>query len=303
MSRPVTIRLTSLEGNRQSLDGGAMFGNVPRELWQTWHAPDAKGRIALACRSLLAQTDDHCVLFEAGIGAFFDPKLASRYGVEGSGHQLLTQLEAAGLLPEAITHVVLSHLHFDHAGGLLPAFGSPTMGELVFPHAKIVVGARAWQRALHPHPRDRASFLEPILDAIQNSGRLVVIPENRTEGPDELAHWLEFRYTDGHTPGQMHSLIHEAGRCPMLFAGDLVPGTAWVHLPVTMGYDRFAELVIDEKKAIYDEALAGSWMLFFTHDPQVAASTLARDERGRFSATGLLSKLTSMELPRVSTPK
>jgi glyoxylase-like metal-dependent hydrolase (beta-lactamase superfamily II) len=153
------MKFLSIEGNTQMLDGGAMFGNAPKALWQEWLAPDAENRIPLACRCLLLETDDgRLMLFETGIGAFFEPKLKARFGVQESQHVLLQNLQKAGYNHKDFTHVVLSHLHFDHAGGLLSAFDETKPQELLFPNARYVLGAQHWARALNPHPRDRASL-------------------------------------------------------------------------------------------------------------------------------------------------
>jgi glyoxylase-like metal-dependent hydrolase (beta-lactamase superfamily II) len=277
--------ITSIEGNRQLLDGGAMFGNAPRPVWEKWIAPDQIGRIPLACRGLLIEFDGRKLLCETGIGAFFDPKLASRYGVQTpERHRLLENLRAAGHTPESIDYVILSHLHFDHAGGLLPTFHEMQNGHhgLVFPNAHFIVGEEAWERALHPHPRDRASFIPGLTDKLQATGRLIVHP--RDPLPAALAAHLEFLTTSGHTPGQMHTLFKGA-RQKVFFCGDLIPGRAWVHLPITMGYDRFPEQVIDEKEAVYRRAVGEDWLLFYTHDPEVSGSHVSRNENGKFEPT------------------
>ncbi|MHB1589111.1 MAG: MBL fold metallo-hydrolase, partial [Metallibacterium scheffleri] len=160
------MKLWSLPGNSQKLDGGAMFGNAPRALWSQWLAPDAENRVPLACRCLLVQDlDGRTVLFETGIGAFFEPKLRERYGVQEDRHVLLDELATRGFSERDIDAVVLSHLHFDHAGGLLAAWTDGAAPRLLFPRARYLVGAAHWQRALKPHPRDRASFI-PELPAL-----------------------------------------------------------------------------------------------------------------------------------------
>ena len=163
-SRRRRVRLWSVEGNRQRLDGGAMFGNVPRALWAQWLAPDDENRIELACRCLLVEDlDGKTVLFETGIGAFFEPKLRERYGVVESEHVLLRSLAARGFRHEDVDVVVLWHLHFDHAGGLLSAFDEARPPELLVPAARrYVVSKAAWARACAPHPRDRASFIPEL---------------------------------------------------------------------------------------------------------------------------------------------
>ena len=277
------MRLDSVDGNTQRLDGGAMFGNVPRALWQRWCPPDEQNRILLACRCLLVREDSgRTILLEAGIGAFFEPKLRERFGVVEPEHILLRSLEGLGVQPADIDVVVLSHLHFDHAGGLLTAWSEGQAPALVFPNARYVVGEEAWQRAVHPHARDRASFIPGLVEQIEATGRLERVTGDRstTLGPG-----YSFTVSHGHTPGLLLTRV-ETPRGPITFMGDLVPGTPWVHLPITMGYDRYPELLIDEKQALLTQILADDGYLFYTHDPGVAASKLGRDAAGKFSAAG-----------------
>lgn len=288
MTASQEIRISSLEGNHQLLDGGAMFGNAPRALWERWSQPDQLGRIPLACRSMLIEIGGTKLLCETGIGAYMEPSLASRYGVLEREHCLLDSLKARGLDHMDIDYVILSHLHFDHAGGLLPAYGSEKADELLFPKARYVVGYEAWERAKKPHPRDRASFIPGLTEKLEASGRLLVLREGTLPGFDP--NLLSFRFTSGHTPGHMHTLVRGAQET-ILFAGDLIPGKAWVHLPITMGYDRYAEQVIDEKSELYAEALPEDWLLFFTHDPEFAAARLTRDAKDRYMTKGEIARL------------
>ncbi len=285
--------LTTLEGNPQRLDGGAMFGNAPRALWSRWVTPDEANRIPLACRSLLIREAGRTVLLETGIGLSFPPELRARYGVEGDTHRLLEELDALGLDHADIDVVVLSHLHFDHAGGLLTPWRPGAAPELLFPRATYLVSRDAWRRAVHPHPRDRASFIPELVPLLEASGRLRLV-----EGPTDelLGEGYRFHRSDGHTPGLLCTEVDtQAG--PVVFAADLVPGRPWVHLPITMGYDRFPERVVDEKAALLPDLQArGGWLLF-THDPDVALGRVARDERGRFTVTDTRRELRDWPAP------
>ncbi len=272
---------TSIEGNRQLLDGGAMFGNAPRPVWEKWIAPDSLGRIPLACRCLLLEFNGVKVLCETGIGAFFDPKMSERFGVQTPGrHLLLENLSALGHTPDSIDFVILSHLHFDHAGGLLPPYSpGEDNQDLVFPKAKFLVGKEAWERALHPHSRDKASFIPGLTDKLKSSGRLVIVPDDPL--PEPLQGYIEFVISGGHTPGQMHTLF-KGPKQKIFFCADLIPGLPWVHIPITMGYDRFPEQLIDEKASIYRRAVPEDWKLFFTHDPGAAAAHVRPNAAGKF---------------------
>ncbi len=295
MTQRPNIQISSLEGNHQLLDGGAMFGNAPRPLWERWAKPDSMGRIALSCRSMLVEIDGKRLLCETGIGAYMEPSLAERYGVQEKEHVLLESLQELNLSHEDIDYVILSHLHFDHAGGLLPSYEMQQKGQtsLLFPKARYVVGREAWERAQNPHPRDRASFIPGLSQSLSASGRLLII--DQAELPGFPAEVISFRFSSGHTPGHMHTLVHGAQET-MIFAGDLIPGKAWVHLPITMGYDRYAEQVIDEKAALYQEAVPARWLLFFTHDPQIAAAQVERDPKDRFVTTAEKAKLEHYRL-------
>ena len=294
------MKLWSIRGNTQRLDGGAMFGNAPRAVWEKWAAPDELNRIELACRALLASPlHGKTVLFETGIGAFFEPRLRERYGVQESRHVLIDSLREAGFEHEDIDVVVLSHLHFDHAGGLLAPWVEGRSPELLFPNATFVVGAEHWQRAVEPHPRDRASFIPELPALLQESGRLEIV---QGEYSQVLGASVRFSFSDGHTPGLMLAEIvgqptaDGQTRGGVVFCADLVPGRSWVHVPITMGYDRNAELLIDEKKQFLEDKLSRNVHLFFTHDPQIALAQLQRDDKGRFVTVHEQHELTARAL-------
>jgi glyoxylase-like metal-dependent hydrolase (beta-lactamase superfamily II) len=280
------MKLWSILGNSQKLDGGAMYGNAPRAMWSKWSPVDDANRIDLACRALLASPlNGKTVLFESGIGAFFPPDLRQRYGVVEDRHVLLDSLSEAGFSHEDIDVVVLSHLHFDHAGGLLAPWREGAAPELLFPKATFVVSAAAWDRACAPHLRDRASFIPELPALLKASGRLEIVDSTHSQ---VLGESVRFHFSDGHTPGLMLSEIvgpervHGESHGGVVFCADLIPGRPWVHVPITMGYDRSAELLIDEKREFLEDKLARNVHLFFTHDPGCALAQVTRDAKGRF---------------------
>jgi glyoxylase-like metal-dependent hydrolase (beta-lactamase superfamily II) len=283
------MKLFSIEGNKQKLDGGAMFGHVPKVLWSKWADPDELGRINLSCRCLLLDTGDKKILFEAGVGAFFPPKMAERFGVQSSDeHLLLKNLKKIGIEPQDIDIVILSHLHFDHVGGILPTYKQISEGndELVFNNATYIVGKEAFARAKNPHLRDKASFIADIPNKLEKSKRLQLIDKDfvlEKEG-------ISFLESNGHTPGQLHSLISGKNK-KVLFCGDLIPGKWWLNIAIGMGYDRFPEKLSDEKKLILHRAAKENWGLFFTHDPSCSMAEIKFEQKEKIIATNSFSNL------------
>ncbi|WP_394540652.1 MBL fold metallo-hydrolase [Lysobacter enzymogenes] len=294
------MKLWSILGNSQKLDGGAMFGNAPRAMWSKWAPPDEHNRIDLACRALLASPlAGKTVLFETGIGAFFEPKLRERYGVVEERHVLVDSLAQAGFKPEDIEVVVLSHLHFDHAGGLLAPWAEGQAPRLLFPNAHYLIGREHYERARHPHPRDRASFIPELPALLEATGRLELVEGGHSR---LLGDSVRFHYSDGHTPGLMLAeivgpdTVDGQAHGGVVFCADLIPGRPWVHVPITMGYDRNAELLIDEKRAFLSDKLARNVHLFFTHDPGCALAQVVRDDKGKFGTAHEVAELQARAL-------
>jgi glyoxylase-like metal-dependent hydrolase (beta-lactamase superfamily II) len=295
------ILASTLLGNSQRLDGGAMFGNAPRALWSRWLVPDELNRITFACRALLVEEPGCRTLFETGIGCFFEPELKDRYGVVEPGHVLLDSLARLGLGHGDVDRIVLSHLHFDHAGGLLAPYRSGRSIELAFQRAEIVVGKQAFERAKHPHPRDRASFIPGLPELLEASGRLRVV-----DGPADanalLGSRFSFLETNGHTPGMLHAAVR-GDSANLLFCADLVPGRAWVHVPITMGYDRHAERLVDEKAELMATAVKRETMLVYTHDLEVAASRVMLGGGHRYQPTEAVGDFSRWDLDSDRMPE
>ena len=259
-----------------------MFGNAARSIWEHWLPPDEQNRIHLATRALLVTTQKENILFEAGIGAYMEPKYRDRYGVAKAEHVLLKSLAERGISQGDITRIICSHLHFDHAGGLLTPWQAGREPDLLFPNAEYHVSELAWERASHPHPRDKASFIPQLQLKLEQSHRLKLISKGDVLSFDELE--LHFYQSDGHTPGLLCSDLR-FGKERLIFASDLIPGRFWVHLPISMGYDRFPELLIDEKNTLLTSVVRENAWIFYTHDPDFAASKVRYDnEHKTFTA-------------------
>jgi glyoxylase-like metal-dependent hydrolase (beta-lactamase superfamily II) len=269
--------ITSLLGNRQQLDGGAMFGNAPREMWKRWLMPDEKNRIELQCRCFLIEWKNRKILLETGIGNFFPDPLKERFGITEKEHCLLEHLKQQAISPHDITDIILSHLHFDHAGGLLLRSSTGELS-LAFPQATIYVGQTQWERAVHPHFRDKASYIPELHQLLLDSGRLQMIQGHKTPFQvSTLPDIFSFYESHGHTPGLLHTFIQGTTHS-YFFASDLIPGTPWLHLPITMGYDRFPEKLIEEKQAFLPWLQEKNTIILFTHDPHLAGSKIIQTQ-------------------------
>jgi glyoxylase-like metal-dependent hydrolase (beta-lactamase superfamily II) len=268
------MQLYSVLSNIYKLDGGAMFGNAPKVLWERWMPADDQNRIRLATRGMLAFAGKEVIVFEAGIGAYLDPKYRERFGVDEPEHMLLKSLAGRGVSPQTVTRIFLTHLHFDHAGGLLSAWQEGRPPELSFPNARYYVSGQAWERATHPHLRDRASFIPRLHQLLEASRRLEIFHEDDVFSFDGFD--VRFFPSQGHTPGMMCFDLRFGGE-RLVFASDLIPGRAWVHLPISMGYDRYPELLIDEKSRLLADLEKEKARLFYVHDPEMAVSRVRYD--------------------------
>jgi len=274
------FKLISIEGNSLKLDAGTMFGHVPKALWSKWYTADKLNRIRISCRSLLVHDNGKNILFDVGVGAYLNPELKQRYGIENK-HILLESLAKHGLTHEDIDFIVLSHLHFDHIGGLLSKWNRNHKPILLFPNADILISEKAWYRANNPHIYDKASFAPEINELIANSGRLKIVADADLLGPK-----YRFHFSDGHTPGLISTEINtENGN--IIFISDLIVGTSWIHLPICTSYDRAPEMAVNEKEKLLIHATNVNAHLFYFHDPNTTISDIKQDETGRFYAANL----------------
>ncbi len=269
-----SLKLTTVESNFIHLDGGAMFGNCPKEIWKKWIVPDERNRIRLSSRALLVQTPQgRNILIETGVGAFFDDKMKERFGIEQKENALKQNLENLGIGENDINDVILTHLHFDHAGGLLSAYDEGPL-RLLFPKANYYVSKSHWERAIDPPLREKMSFIPQLHELLEESQRLVFIEGGMNS---KLDFGLHFEYSHGHTMGLLLPYItHEDSF--VIYASDLVPGVPWLHIPITMGYDRYPELIAQEKEKTLKIVCINKGKIVFTHDPTTSCVTLTQQD-------------------------
>jgi glyoxylase-like metal-dependent hydrolase (beta-lactamase superfamily II) len=255
-------RVTTLETGYLWLDGGSMFGSVPKPLWSKLQPPDERNRIRLAMRCLLVEGSDGRILVDDGVGMKFPPKLADIYRVEHDSHTLEGSLAKMGLGPADITDVVLTHLHFDHAGGSTRQDGDRVVP--TFPKARYHVQRRNLENARHPNLRERASYLAENFEPLEEHGALNPIDGGKTLWPG-----FEIFTADGHTRGQQ--LVRVSGPEGVLyFVADLIPTSSHVRIPFVMGYDVAAIETMQEKRALLERAVQESAWIVIEHDPLVA---------------------------------
>jgi len=270
-------RLHALQAGGQKLDGGAMFGVVPRPLWERRIAPDERHRIPLGMRCLLVEHDAGPILIDTGVGNKEDAKFHGIYGIENAGAEGRTALEdglrAVGMTPEDIVLVINTHLHFDHAGG--NSWRTPG-GEVLptFPRARYVVQAGELAYAERPNERTAASYFPPNWAPLVASGQLTVV-----SGETEVLPGVVLRPTPGHTPHHQ-SVVLTSGGETACFLGDVVPTTHHLPLPWIMGYDVEPLVTLESKRQLLAEAEASGWLLVFEHDAAVGFGRVVRDAKG-----------------------
>ena len=267
------LELITLSDGFLGLDGGAMFGVVPRTLWEKRLPPDDSNRIPLGMRPLIVRNGTHTLLIDAGCGDKMDAKSAQIYKLDRRYH-LDHSLAEAGLTSEDIDIVVASHLHFDHVGG----FTAMRDGHIVprFPNAKYVAHRAEWEDATHPHDRNRASYLQENFVPLKDAGVLTLV-----EDEAEIIPGVRYRRSGGHTPNHQVVMIASGGRTAV-FTADMYPTSVHVPDPWLMGYDLYPMDTLAFKRAFAVEAIEKEYLLFFEHDPSMAAGYLREKNGKRF---------------------
>ncbi len=269
------IKITTVEAGRFMLDGGAMFGVVPKRIWNRLNPADEDNLCTWAMRSLLIETGDRKILVDTGIGGKQGEKFRSHFHPHGPS--LEESLEKKGIPAEAITDVFITHFHFDHVGGALQY---NMKGDIIptYPSAVYWSNEVHYEYALYPNAREKASFLQENFVPLKKLGLLQFI-DYQKEDVDWLP-GMRVRFVEGHTTAQM-LLIIEAGE-NIIYCADLIPSAWHIPLPYIMAYDMQPLLTLEEKERLFDEAIEGNWSLFFEHDPVTESGKVMRDEWGKY---------------------
>jgi glyoxylase-like metal-dependent hydrolase (beta-lactamase superfamily II) len=275
------MRLHVIDTGYFKLDGGAMFGVVPKSIWNKSNPADENNLCDWAMRCLLVETENRLVLIDTGIGNKQDEKFFRHYYLHGN-HTLETSIKSAGFSNNDITDVFLTHLHFDHCGGAISRQHNALLP--TFPNAVYWSNQEHWDWAADPNEREKASFLNENILPVQESGQLKMIPggiENKT-GRLPTSPFLKgfnVRFVNGHTRSMMLPQIEYKGRT-IVYMADLLPSVGHLPIPYVMAYDMFPLTTLMEKKSFLDEALSGDYILFFEHDPVNQCCTLKKTEKG-----------------------
>jgi glyoxylase-like metal-dependent hydrolase (beta-lactamase superfamily II) len=271
-------RVHAIQASGQQLDGGAMFGVVPKPLWERRLPADARNRIPMGMRCLLVEHESELVLIDTGVGNKESPKFHDIYGIENQAPDAVvanrTALEAgiaaAGFTTDDVTLVINTHLHFDHAGGntFRDADGNV---RAAFPNARYVVQRGEMEWATHTNERTAASYFPANWDAVREAGRLELV-----QGDLELIPGVSLRRTPGHTPHHQSVLLRNGGETAC-FLGDVVPTSHHLPLPWIMGYDVEPLVTMESKRGLLADALAQDWLLVFEHDAQHGFGRVSHD--------------------------
>ena len=267
------MNLYSVNTGHFKLDGGAMFGVVPKSIWNKLNPADENNMCSWAMRCLLIEDGKRLILVDNGMGNKQDQKFFSYYYLHGND-TLERSLNKYGFSSDDITDMVLTHLHFDHCGGSIKYNADRTKTEPAFKNAKYYCNEKHWEWAIHPNPREKASFLKENILPIKESGQLNFINEDT-----ELLPGLRFMEVNGHTEGMMLPIINYKGST-VAFLADLIPSAAHIPIPYVMAYDTRPLETLKEKEKLLNKALENKWTLFFEHDPAIECINLELTERG-----------------------
>ena len=251
-----------------SLDGGAMFGSVPRPLWERKAHPDEKHRITLATRSLLIRNQEICALVDVGCGNKWSEKEQNIFNFQP------TPLSDRTFQAEEVTDLIITHLHFDHAGGLTHRDTDGNL-QLSYPNAKVWLQKENYQEAINPNIRERASYLQEHVSLLQNADLRL------TDGVQEILPDIWVHQSNGHTQGLQYIEIR-GGDVPVLYPSDLIPTAHHLPLPYHMGYDMCAKTLLDEKMPFLEKALQEQALVVFEHDPETPVATIGKNEKGQY---------------------
>ncbi len=266
------FRITPVEFGHFRLDGGAMFGVIPRVLWEKFHPADEKNRIDMVMRAMLVETDDRKILVDTGFGEGRSEKFRRMFNFSGSDSLVDDSLQSAGLSREMITDVILTHLHFDHAGG--STIMKDTNPRPAFPNARYYIQRRQLEHARSRLERDRASYLKEDFEPLIDNGALEIV-----DGEWRLMEGVEMIICDGHTPGQQLVKVSGDGST-LVYAADLIPLAVQFNLPWIMAYDLYPVTTLEEKKRILSQAVDEDWTFFFEHDPVWITGKPVRTDKG-----------------------
>ena len=264
--------ISVIETGYISLDGGAMFGVVPKTLWQKTNPADELNRIILALRLLLLRSPDRLIIVDTGVGNKLNEKLSKIYNVDHSKYNLNAELQKNGIHPEDVTDVIITHLHFDHVGGA--TYYDNGQLKLTFPNAVHHVQGEQWHWGTNPSEKDRASYMPENFLTILEQGKLNELP-----GPGTLYPGIDLLVMYGHTHGMQLPKIYDSSNT-LLYCADLIPTASHIPLPYIMGYDNNPMVTLEEKRRILPQAVEENWILAFEHDPFLQAGMVELTDKG-----------------------
>jgi len=255
-----------------ALDGGAMFGIIPKSLWEKTNPSDARNRIRLGARCLLLISDEKKILVDTGLGGCWDEKFISIYDVRNNSYSILEALASEGIAPVEITDIILTHLHFDHTGGSVVFENGKTYP--AFPNAIYHVQQAHYDWAMNPSDRDKASFVKSRFEPIVLEGLFKFY-----NGYDFFDECIAFHPINGHTFSQQAVRIFDSSNT-LFYCADLIPTASHIPVPYVMGYDLQPLVTVEEKKGFLQMAVEQNWYFVFEHDPTIAAATIQLGDKG-----------------------